>query len=454
MSISSIDQLLATRFPYSVWLIIFGAAGVAIGYFFYENIYADGIGFFSIFVLLAGTIGGLSSIGKYLFKPKKIIATNQGMSLLDFSGMLTLKYFRNRRLWISEQEKLLKNKLPLSVQGRIFLPSDDYYLQYYQHQNRSEGLQYMATELFGWLGIRPNGCIIDFYDEINFPSQSGHTAGFYTKTGGVIGQKEVIFVNSKYKDDPLAVGAILAHEMLHLYLFRLKIEIDDVQKNELLTDLATIRTGLPVLILNGMSYSSEWYLTIIMIAFGRLYWSSQQLAFGYFKPRLYGKKVRAYLRENGLSVADILGYLAPKSIGFLGHFMLAKPKSTNSFIASLVKRDRIATLWQLLLVVIVVGCVAGYYMHRYNEKNNLEEQMSSCKVEISTLENEFTNDMGRLDSLRQEAESLKKQGNSKDYNNLVDTYNSFLKQVNNEKIQGSSKVDLCNKLINNYNSSN
>jgi len=54
---------------------------------------------------------------------------------------------------------------------------------------------------------------------VTFHSGLGETPGIFTVTEE--GQ-EVIFVNDKYIQDPYAVGAILAHEIMHLYLISRK----------------------------------------------------------------------------------------------------------------------------------------------------------------------------------------------------------------------------------------
>ena len=116
--------------------------------------------------------------------------------------------------------------------------------------------------IFSLLDIEPCGCVIDFCDEKELKGNSSQdTAGVYTTFKDDDGQqREVILINSKHKNDTLAVGAILAHEMMHLYLSRLNVRLQDTQENELLTDSATINTGLSILILNGMSYSNNTWL--------------------------------------------------------------------------------------------------------------------------------------------------------------------------------------------------
>jgi hypothetical protein len=53
------------------------------------------------------------------------------------------------------------------------------------------------------------------------------------------------------KHSPLIMGAILAHELTHYYLFNKEISLPDENENERFTDLATVYLGLGKLTLNG-----------------------------------------------------------------------------------------------------------------------------------------------------------------------------------------------------------
>jgi hypothetical protein len=103
----------------------------------------------------------------------------------------------------------------------LFCPDTDFYAQY--DKDPFGGLHYMAEVLLKWMKIEPNQYVIDFRDELEFPKTPGDTAGFYKK----VREQDVIVINSKHKADPLKVGAILAHELTHLYLFRLGFKLQE-----------------------------------------------------------------------------------------------------------------------------------------------------------------------------------------------------------------------------------
>ncbi len=353
--------------------------------------------------------------------------------------------------WVEEKTKLLKERLPKDVQEKPFYPDDLFYLQYYADPLAS--LHYKAQVIFSLLKIEPSGCVIDFCDEKEFHKYlSGDTAGVYTTFEDEEGRKkELILINSKHKDDTFAVGAILAHEMMHLYLSRLNLRLQDTQENELLTDLATINTGLPILILNGMSYSSAWWLTIIMAVFGWVYISSEELAFGYFKPGEYGSHAVSYLNEKHIKVEDIIGYLTPSSRHFVPHRPSIKGRASTSIIQLLEKRHRRSNIIKGAIVAAVLVPVLAWVTVSVVKDQYLEAQIRACKAEVTLLETKINGNAAQLKQLDEELAKYKEGENVEGYNSLVEPYNSLLKEVDAEIPQYEAKRAVCNRLIDEYN---
>lgn len=356
------------------------------------------------------------------------------------------------RSWVKEKNDFLKDKLPKEVQGKPFYPDAFFYAQYY-HNNPLEGLHYMATIIFSLLKIDPNGCIIDFYEENEVQEKSGDAAGFYTKIKDDNGEeKELILINSKHKDDPLAVGAILAHEMMHLYLFRLNLKLDDTRENELLTDLATINTGFPILIINGMSYSSFWWLTIILVFFGIRYWHSEQLSFGYFKPKEYGEHALSYFKERNLLVRDVIGYINPTSRRFISHIPFLTSRQSTEFIKALEKKHIKTTLAQGAVTAIVVTLIivsGGSDNSSY--KQELQSQIQNCRTEIASLENKINLDVSSLNTMESRLTNYENNQDIDNYNKLVGPYNSLLIRSKQEYSDYDNKLSDCNAKVDEYN---
>ena len=359
--------------------------------------------------------------------------------------------------WVNEKINILKESLPVEIQKNPFYPDAYFYAQY--HQDHLKGLHYMATMLFDFLKISPNGCVIDFYDEKDFRSGSGDTAGFYTKFKDANDEeKELIFINSKHKDNPLAVGAILAHEMMHLYLFRLNLKLEDTGENELLTDLATINTGLSILIVNGMSYSSFWWLSVILIFFGIRYWHSEQLSFGYFKPKEYGKHAVSYFTERNISIRDVVGYINPTSRRFVSYVPFLISKQPTAFIKALEK-EHIKTVlaqWFAIGVFITVLLVYGQpsdsiEISQSQDKQNLGFQIESCKTSLSLLSNKIKNDTAEFENITKRMDEYQRNEEVDNYNSLVNPHNSLLEKIEDEAYDYENNLDDCNAKINKYN---
>ncbi|MGA2631865.1 MAG: hypothetical protein ABSG54_16840 [Terriglobia bacterium] len=355
--------------------------------------------------------------------------------------------------WVEEKTKLLKQTLPTDVQARPFYPDDLFYVQYYA--DPLSALHYKAQRLFDLLGIQPSGCVIDFCDEKELTNYfSSDAAGLYTQVKDDDDQaQEVILINAKYKDDPLAVGAILAHEMMHLYLSRLNLRLQDTQENELLTDLATINTGLSILILNGMSYSSDWWLTIIMTVFGRIYWRSEELAFGYFKPAEYGDHSLGYFKERNIAVDDIIGYVNPTSRHFIHCHPSLKSRASTQYMKILERQNRRSNIIKGAIAGIIVLPLMIWGIVSEQNKQNLKRQMENCKAEVTLLGAQIDADTRDVNQLERELNNLKESGHIEQYNGLVEPYNSSLRKIN-EQISGyEARRVSCNEVIQQYNRS-
>ena len=351
--------------------------------------------------------------------------------------------------WVKEKNDFLKEKLPKDVQEKPFYPDAFFYTQYYR--DPLKGLHYMAMVIFSLLKIEPNGCMIDFYNEKEV-QRGGDAAGFYTKIKDDEGkEREIIVINSKYKDSPLAVGAILAHEMMHLYLYRLGLKLENIQENELMTDLATINTGLSILILNGMSYSSQWLLTVLLIFFGRIYWRSKELAFGYFKPKEYAEHAISYFKEKGLGVEDFIGYVAPMSRHFIPHDLFSRGKNSTLYIKALEKQYIKANFAKGVVAAVIIGGFLIWGQVSTSKQNNLESQIQSCNSALTVSENNINADKERLSSMDNQLTEYENNQDTYDYNNLVYPYNSLVGQVKQEIAEYNTKLADCQKIADEYN---
>lgn len=66
------------------------------------------------------------------------------------------------------------------------------------------------------------------------------------------GEPYFIEISNEWKDDRIAIAAIIAHEMAHVWMDEQGFREADVQMNEKLTDLTAVLLGLGVLLMNGL----------------------------------------------------------------------------------------------------------------------------------------------------------------------------------------------------------
>ena len=105
---------------------------------------------------------------------------------------------------------------------------------------------------------------------------------------------------------PLALGAILAHELSHEILARNAIAPASIDELELLTDLTSIHQGLGKLVLNGT------------VAREVLPLGDWRFFLGYLAPDLKAFAFRLIAARCGLKEQDLLGNLCPEGVAVLG----------------------------------------------------------------------------------------------------------------------------------------
>jgi len=121
-------------------------------------------------------------------------------------------------------------------------------------------------------------------------------------------------------------------------------KLEDRQENELLTDLATVKTGLSLLIINGMTYESRWLLRLIMFFFLRTIMSEKLITFGYFNHQQYGDLVVSDLRARNISTKNVVGYIQPKSRTYIQERSFQRSTNPTKLIANMEKKNLSAHL--------------------------------------------------------------------------------------------------------------
>lgn len=120
----------------------------------------------------------------------------------------------------------------------LFLPNDDFY-----NLNNSDILQiqFMASIIIKKLGLRRGKALVSYLSTLD-------SAGKVEISNN---EDYLIEINSEYKNNLFAVGAILAHELMHIFLQKNGLWLNDTRDNEIITDFSSIYLGFGILILNG-----------------------------------------------------------------------------------------------------------------------------------------------------------------------------------------------------------
>jgi hypothetical protein len=370
--------------------------------------------------------------------------------------VLTGKIDNNKKIEIITK-LFKKDNVPL---GKIFLPDDTFYSQW---DNTGNGLRLMASKISGWLNITIRESVsVGFSEEMESP-------GLFINEKG----RRTIFVNAKHKDNPFECAAILSHEMMHYYLMAMnEFSLDDTLENEQLTDLATIYSGLGILIINGFQYYSGWHETIIGLMLGMIRFHTEKLSFGYFKPKDYGQLLKNYLSEFKIDGGEARSYILPKARAFLPFSVrLKKQKAKPNFVLLSEKMAFRETLLKIgiIIIFIPIAMLVGYIRNwgtgstgsnnnfTSSEKAQVEELQSyidkskkyfdGCVENLKSKEND-------LNTVEIEMNSLKSMGKTYEYNNLVQKQNDIatsyeFKAKECEKINRelNSKIDEYNGMI-------
>ncbi len=319
--------------------------------------------------------------------------------------------------------------------GSIYLPDEDLY---------SMTLVGMARAMFEWLGVETDKPIyVDFSDEI------GDAAGLYYESDGT----HYILVNNKHMNNRYEAASILAHELMHFCLIgEFNFRLDDTLENERLTDMATIHTGLGIVVMNGFEYSSGWATTVIGLMFGRLQVSTESISFGYYKPGEYASMLASNADDNSIPYESFSGHLLPWTRHYLP-LNLNLSSKTNRNRSSLVSSGQ-KQVWksrgmQLIVIVALIPVAAIFLNWRYGDNSGSSNIPSGVKIQlnqqsaaIDMLEKQYNTCSSDLKAREANVDTTSQAS--------VDSYNSKLAECEGHRTKYNSAVDKYNAEINSY----
>jgi len=344
--------------------------------------------------------------------------------------------------------------------NNILLPDD---LFYYEWNGSADDLRLMASKIFAWLKIRPKNLCVDFYSEMEPP-------GIYISDK----ENEAIFINSKHRESAFECGAILAHEIMHYYLMgNHGIALADTKENELMTDLATIYSGLGVLVINSFYHYSAWHETLIGLFFGVIRTRSEKRSFGYFDPSKYGRHFEHYLSGYKINKKLVFSRILPTAKAYLSldFFNNTPAESLPEYMKTAKKLAKQDTLKRVALMVVLIPIGILFLAWRsgaFNSTKSIDEmttqeqtQATNLKTSIEQLETQYntcntelTKDKSALDDTEAQMNLYNNSWSTDKYNELVPlqnqqvaTYNAKIAECQNLASQHDSKVDQYNSII-------
>lgn len=146
------------------------------------------------------------------------------------------------KAWVENNLQILRNKLRIDHTVRewsAFEPTAQFYTLL--AEGDEEDLQLACCEIAKYLKMK-SVPVVNYDWGIKMEPEVA---------GRIMQQGYIIQIPFAYVGKKLTLGAIMAHEMTHSFLFNAEIAPDDGKENEPFTDLASIYIGLGKLILNG-----------------------------------------------------------------------------------------------------------------------------------------------------------------------------------------------------------
>ncbi|HEY9818803.1 MAG TPA: hypothetical protein V6D20_23790 [Candidatus Obscuribacterales bacterium] len=140
-------------------------------------------------------------------------------------------------------------------------------------------VQRLAGRIAHYLGLPTGRILVNFSPSLSCPAQVELSAA----------DDYLVRLHERYRFDGQDIPALLAHEIVHIFLYRLKITLPNVLENEILTDTAATYLGLGWPCLNAFRISVH-----------------DSLDFGYLGPRT----IRHFS-------ASKVGYLTPEEFAYV-----------------------------------------------------------------------------------------------------------------------------------------
>lgn len=336
-------------------------------------------------------------------------------------------------IWVGEKMGYLYLRLQkeMNKTRHPFFPDKNFYSCW---SGNNTDLMVMAKTILSYLDESVGNLSVFFVNNL------GETPGTFSVSGGI----EMIAINEKHKNDPYSAVAVLSHEIMHLYLMsRRRIFLPDEQENELLTDVATIYLGLGVLVINGMMFRSNWFITIVALFFGVFYVNTAQSSFGYFKSYQYIKYFKDYLVKNNITNGEVGHYIHPKAWYFFKGIPYHDKLNQKSIFFSEARRKIILNIIGVFIVFLVIGS----YVYSEVVEERQHNETSIMISETNILKGEIDEQEKKMEEVENQLDYYNSVNDVENYNALVPVYNNLIDEYKKNIDYYNNKIDAINQKL-------
>jgi hypothetical protein len=223
--------------------------------------------------------------------------------------------------------------------GRLLLPDTDLYGEL---DKSNVDIEKCGKFIQNWLAIKKR---------IRYTFSDGVPDSSYNIVDG----SYTISVNRAFAANALRVSALLSHELMH-YLINenLAYRLTDPSQNEELIDLATIYSGLGVVVVNGLGQHDGWWQNI------RHRKLRKRISLGYYSDQQYAQEFLGYAHRYNLDIESASQYMmpwtrtfAPKPISLAQKDKLRQSDPVNHMQQRLREQNTKSFLIALAVTVLV-----------------------------------------------------------------------------------------------------
>ena len=199
------------------------------------------------------------------------------------------------RIWLEKAGAWLLKQFDIRVdEVTVVLPTPEFFPDIYRGEE--EDVNNLLNRVCSYMRVNPDRLSLELFSEDglelhdhlpSFESSRKGAAGQYQEDGGQI----KIRLSADHLSDPMALVAIIAHELGHVLLLADQKIGQDRKDHEYLTDLLTVQMGLGIFTANSAFRFRQWSGGF------KQGWKAQRL--GYLSEQMFGYALALFAWTSG-----------------------------------------------------------------------------------------------------------------------------------------------------------